>query len=170
VPDAGKVLSLGARLLRDDGAVVYLNGAEVWRDTNMPSGVITNTTPALANISGLAESTWLTNTLDASALVTGVNLLAVEMHQNVINSPDLTFNLELTGAAIVPQDPHITVTANSFSWPAEAGLYSLFTASNLSPNTIWIRATNTPILSNGLWEIAWPAATDASRFYRLQTP
>jgi len=170
VPDAGKVLSLGARLLRDDGAVVYLNGAEVWRDTNMPSGVITNTTPALANISGLAESTWLTNTLDASALVTGVNLLAVEMHQNVINSPDLTFNLELTGAAIVPQDPHITVTANSFSWPAEAGLYSLFTASNLSPNTIWIRATNSPILSNGIWEIAWPAAANASRFYRLQTP
>jgi hypothetical protein len=37
---------LVCRLRRDDGAVVYLNGQEVYRD-NLPQGPITATTPAL---------------------------------------------------------------------------------------------------------------------------
>ena len=45
VPHGNLVQSLDGHILRDDGAVVYVNGTEIWRDTNMPSGVITNPTP-----------------------------------------------------------------------------------------------------------------------------
>src|SRR5215211_6624498 len=37
VADAAAFTNLTLRVLRDDGAIVYLNGTEVWR-TNMPSG------------------------------------------------------------------------------------------------------------------------------------
>ena len=39
VADASKVKSLALRLLRDDGAVLYLNGQEVVRD-NMDAGTV----------------------------------------------------------------------------------------------------------------------------------
>ena len=37
VPDASLYTGLNLSLIRDDGAVVYLNGTEIWRD-NMPAG------------------------------------------------------------------------------------------------------------------------------------
>jgi hypothetical protein len=45
---------LVCKLLRDDGAVVYLNGYEVFR-SNMPDGLITPNTLALASISGMKK-------------------------------------------------------------------------------------------------------------------
>ena len=42
VPNSSNVLSLAARLTRDDAAVLYLNGAEIRRDTNFAAGVITS--------------------------------------------------------------------------------------------------------------------------------
>ena len=50
--------SLNLRMLRDDGAVVYLNGSEVFR-TNMPTGAISHTTPASAAIAGADESAFV---------------------------------------------------------------------------------------------------------------
>ena len=47
LPAPGAFTSLTLRLIRDDGAVVYVNGAEVFR-TNMPAGTIAYTTPATA--------------------------------------------------------------------------------------------------------------------------
>src|SRR5215218_7714607 len=55
VNDAGAFAALTLRLLRDDGAVVYLNGAEVWR-SNMPAGAVSYTTPASVAIGGADES------------------------------------------------------------------------------------------------------------------
>lgn len=39
VTDPSRLTSMVMRLIRDDGAVVYVNGVEVWR-TNMPEGTI----------------------------------------------------------------------------------------------------------------------------------
>jgi hypothetical protein len=47
VADSSKVASVTMKLLRDDGAIVYLNGAEVYR-SNMPGGAITGSTLASA--------------------------------------------------------------------------------------------------------------------------
>src|SRR3954463_9254959 len=47
VPNVASITNLRARIKRDDGAVAYLNGVEVFRD-NMPAGAIGNQTLAAA--------------------------------------------------------------------------------------------------------------------------
>jgi len=89
--------SLTLSLLRDDGAVVYLNGSEMAR-SNMPGGVISHTTQALVAVGGGDESTFFTFPVSASALVTGSNVLAVEIHQANPTSSDISFDLSLTAA------------------------------------------------------------------------
>ena len=86
-------LTLRAKI--DDGAVVYLNGAEVWR-FNLPSGTITAATRASTFIAGAAESTWRAVSIPATALRTGRNILAVEVHNDQPSSSDVSMDLELT--------------------------------------------------------------------------
>jgi len=86
---------LTLNLVRDDGAVVYVNGVEVFR-SNLPSGAITYTTKALANLGGTDEKNPVTFTVPASALVAGANVVAVELHNYGANNADASF--QLTGA------------------------------------------------------------------------
>ncbi|HPS55808.1 MAG TPA: CotH kinase family protein, partial [Sedimentisphaerales bacterium] len=86
-------LSLDLWLVRDDGAVVYINGQEVAR-SNMPSGTITYTTFA-SMAYGADESTFHNFQLDPGILVAGNNCVAVEVHQMDKTSSDLSFNLKL---------------------------------------------------------------------------
>jgi len=95
VTDASSFSGLTLRLLRDDGAVVYLNGVEVFR-SNMPSGTITYTT--LASSATPQENVFREATLSASLLLNGVNVIAVEVHQSSGGSSDLSFDLELMGS------------------------------------------------------------------------
>jgi hypothetical protein len=98
VNGARNVTSLSLNLLRDDGAVVYLNGVEVMRD-NMPQGAVNYLTHASTAIGGGDESTYYTTVLDPSALVEGNNVIAVELHQSGGTSTDISFDLELSGMA-----------------------------------------------------------------------
>ena len=82
------------QLRRDDGAVVYLNGEELFRD-NMPAGEIDFETLASDATTGGGESSWTTHPV-SMALVTGANVLAVEIHQVSSTSSDISFDLELT--------------------------------------------------------------------------
>ena len=91
VTDPASVSQLTLRMRRDDGAVVYLNGTEVAR-SNMPGGEIAFGTLAS---SGADESTFFEFTLDRSLLVAGNNVLAVEVHQVVPDSSDISFDAEL---------------------------------------------------------------------------
>ncbi len=88
------------RLLRDDGAVVYLNGVEIGRE-NMPSGAIDYQTFASATVAGSAETTYFSSATFANSLVVGQNVLAVEIHQRSLNSSDIGFDFELLG--VIPQ-------------------------------------------------------------------
>jgi hypothetical protein len=98
VDDARKYRTLTVRLLRDDGAVVWLNGAELLR-SNMPAtGEITWATSATSDLSGSDESTFVTYTFDARKLRTGANVLAMDVHQFGRASEDLSFDLELTAS------------------------------------------------------------------------
>jgi hypothetical protein len=81
-------------LLVDDGAVVYLNGTELLRD-NMPAGVVTYGTLASTNRSGIAENQFRVFNVPVSRLVTGVNTIAVELHQDNQASSDLGFDVRL---------------------------------------------------------------------------
>jgi len=99
VVDAAGVVGLTLRLVRDDGAVVYLNGVEVARP-NMPAGTITFTTLANVTVGGADESTFFNHTVDPALLVEGQNVLAVEIHQDSTSSSDISFNLELLGTRV----------------------------------------------------------------------
>ena len=58
------------RVLRDDGAVGYLNGIEVFR-SNMATGRITATNLALVGISGNEENTFIPTNLPITAVRPG---------------------------------------------------------------------------------------------------
>ena len=76
----------------DDGAVVYLNGAEVLR-VNLPGGAVGATTLAAAAVDdegGVAAE------LDTTALMRGENVLAVELHQAADPDDDLRFACALS--------------------------------------------------------------------------
>ena len=89
VSDTSSLGTLRLRLNRDDGAVVYLNGTEVYR-TSMPGGTISYSTLAIGS-SATVETTFSPN-----LLVNGSNVVAVEIHQSSRTSSDISFNLELT--------------------------------------------------------------------------
>lgn len=88
------VTALALRAIVDDGAVVYLNGQEIWR-FNLPAGEITATTRAVTAVAGSDESRWRTIELPAGALRAGENVIAVEVHQDLPGSSDLSLNLDL---------------------------------------------------------------------------
>ncbi len=95
VTNPAQFTSLLLNLLRDDGAVVYINGVEVYRN-NMPAGAVTAATLASTGISGAEESTtYIQATLPVTGLVAGANVIAVEIHQNLGTSSDLSFDMEL---------------------------------------------------------------------------
>jgi hypothetical protein len=95
-------------LLRDDGAVVYLNGREAFR-SNMPTGTVEHNTLALSSLS--SESLFFRQDIDPGLLVAGTNVVAVEVHQASQTSSDLSFNLELSAA--VPRLSHQLTSAHS---------------------------------------------------------
>ena len=98
ISDASILSSLNLRLLRDDGAVLYLNGNEIFR-SNMPTGTVGYQTVASTAVGGTDESTFFTAVLSSAFLVSGVNTLAVEIHQSGATSSDISFDLELTGVS-----------------------------------------------------------------------
>lgn len=100
VADASAIEGLQLRIVRDDGAVVYLNGTEVFRD-NMPRGTINSASTATRAIGGSGESTFVVHDFSAAQLRQlrdGENVIAVEIHQNSSNSSDVSFKLELMSA------------------------------------------------------------------------
>ncbi|HQZ23217.1 MAG TPA: metallophosphoesterase [Thermoflexales bacterium] len=90
-PTSYTTLTLSLR--RDDGAVAYLNGVEVFR-TNMPAGVITYTTLAATGVG--EDYSFYTANFAASGLVAGNNVLAVEIHQVAVTSSDIGFDAQLS--------------------------------------------------------------------------
>ena len=82
----------------DDGAAVYLNGVEVYRN-NLPGGTISFSTLALnAN----NENAWSSFTIPLNLTQSGVNVIAIEMHQASKESSDLSFDFSLTSLSPPP--------------------------------------------------------------------
>src|SRR5204862_4183903 len=96
VADPSAFTNLGVRLLRDDGGVVFLNGTEIFR-SNMPTGAVNHLTPAASVVGGIDESNnFYAASVSPTWLVTGTNVVAVEIHQANATSSDISFDLELT--------------------------------------------------------------------------
>src|ERR1044072_7277413 len=84
--------SMQLRILRDDGAVVYLNGVEVFR-TNMPAGAIAGATLASTAIGGVDETTFQSIDLSPSMLVAPLYVLPDDVHSAVPTTHDISFSL-----------------------------------------------------------------------------
>lgn len=107
VDDTGDYSGLTLQLTYDDGAVVYLNGAEVWR-VNMPTGNINYNTFASSSSEENAQATLSLGNL----LLNGSNLVAVEVHQRSASSSDISFELSITGVpangvAVITRGPYL---------------------------------------------------------------
>ncbi|WP_283139099.1 fibrinogen-like YCDxxxxGGGW domain-containing protein [Rhizohabitans arisaemae] len=97
VADPPAYRELLVELVRDDGAVVYLNGVEVGR-SNLPEGEIAYGVPALTGLQDRAdERTLIAFQAPPDLLVAGRNTIAVQVHQANAWSADLSFSLTLTG-------------------------------------------------------------------------
>ena len=127
------------QLVRDDGAVVYVNGVEVRRD-NMPGGAIAHSTLATSNVSGTEESAVYNYNIPTSYFVSGNNTIAVEIHQDVASSTDISFNMAMSATT----DSTFNSTSANLTLPSctnvlFAGLYWGATQGNDGTNTTWIQ-------------------------------
>lgn len=96
VDAAAYVAAISARMLCDDGVVIYLNGAEAFR-LNMPAGATDYATYASSTVGPPLQNTYVTYQFPASLLADGENVIAVELHQCNAVSTDLYFDLALSG-------------------------------------------------------------------------
>ncbi len=124
IDNPAEIVDLNINLRRDDGAVVYLNGTEVAR-SNMPVGTITHTSWASSAVGGGSETAYFNLNIDKNLLVTGENILAVQVHQIHNTSSDVSFDAELISTVSqtesdykiydnkieLPVDENMTVTA-----------------------------------------------------------
>ena len=173
--DAPAIDYLLFKLRRDDGAVIYLNGQELYRE-NLPTGTIGPTTPAVVDVGFSEERTFLSRLVPANGLLSRTNVLAVEVHQFRTNSPDLSFALEVAGLTENPQmlRPRLgterTATNIVVSWPVVYPNWSLYSAAGLNPDSMWTRAPTSAITAlNGQRYFA-VAPTNPAAFYQLRKP
>lgn len=163
----------------DDGAIFYLNGYELFRH-RMPAGAVANTTLA----TGLSCSNYIgnnnyfgdacTNCADVftipsaflTNLVAGENVLAVEVHNQMYNSPDLVFGSALFLNTPTVQSPTVGIInseSTSTLWWNGRG-FKVQQSSQVGPGAIWADlpgpVTNSPYTLS-------PATS--TRFYRLKS-
>jgi hypothetical protein len=162
-------------LLRDDGAVVWLNGLELFR-SNMPSTPITYQTLASQTVSGTDEQTYFVTALPNTNLVSGTNILAVELHQAAPDSSDLGFNLELTAAGYLQEAalPRLSVVftdgAVELSWPSTAAGYRVYEAPALETHAgAWTASVGSLVQLPGSFTLTI-STPPGPRFYRLGKP
>jgi hypothetical protein len=108
------------RLVRDDGALVWLNGVEIAR-SNLPAGPIAWNTHAPIAVGGAEESAFFSYSFSPALLASGANVLAVEVHQQSGTSSDVSFDLELAASAVpfVVRGPYlqrVTPTSAVVRW------------------------------------------------------
>jgi uncharacterized protein (DUF362 family) len=136
VMDTNGVVNLRARLLRDDGAVVYLNGTEVIRD-NLPGGTILYTTLASGACSDDGTE-FHPYDLPPGLLRSSTNVLAVEMHQSAANSSDISFDFELTGQRASQLPQILEHPASQCRLAGGAATFSVRAASTVTVSCRWL--------------------------------
>ncbi|WP_339730257.1 EDR1-related protein [uncultured Gimesia sp.] len=94
IEDATKLKKLVLLIRSDDGIVVYLNGKEIIRN-NLPAGQVTAETTAIEALGRVVERIYQRFTVSADNLVSGTNVIAVEVHQANPRSTDLFLDLVL---------------------------------------------------------------------------
>lgn len=160
--NVNRIASMTLKLVVDDGANVFLNGAAL-ANVNLNPGAAYNTV-ATAMPTALRD-TWQSFAVDPKVLVEGTNTLAVEVHLAAANSASLSFDLQLV-ATEAPFLTSITKLTN------QAKIF--LTGSSNAPTTVqastnflsWTNLGNV-LLTNGSGTFTDAATTNYNfRFYR----
>jgi hypothetical protein len=174
INEQAAVTNLTFRLLRDDGAVVYLDGVEVFR-SNMPAGTISYNTLASSSVGGTDEQTYFVSSFPVIGLLPGSHLLAVEVHQAALNSSDLSFDLQLDATGYIGPIPTPSLAAVSrdglqlrFIAPADALVWKLYYTTNLGPEAVWLPATDATLIETNGIRTYWTPFNRFRAFYRLK--
>jgi len=157
----------------DDGAVVYLNGRELYR-TSMAAGTPNYSTFASAAVEGTCTTAYLA--ARATNVVRGQNIVAVELHQaNESTQPqhDTFFDMELNVVwPFGPIIPDLTITYTNtiptpsvrLNWQTNAPGWQMQSATALGGP--WTPVTTT----TGTNHLAPLPAGGSQRFYRMVNP
>jgi hypothetical protein len=94
ISDPSIYSNLTLKLLRDDSAIVYLNGTEIHRANLLAGPIGFQQTSAFAVLATYEEFEFFHVDVDPTLLTSDVNTIAVEIHRHA-NSDDLAFDLEL---------------------------------------------------------------------------
>lgn len=148
VADAAKAVSLELSARIDDGAIVYVNGIEVGR-ANMAPGAVSNVTYALSSPSATyAAANPVTIQVPGELLVTGANVIAVEVHSGYRGTPShsLAVRARITVAATVQRATQVIPPALT---PAEVAT---------PPSDTAAPETTTPVAPEAPTAVEPPAA------------
>ena len=152
----------------DDGAVFYLNGVEIQR-VRMPGGPVTYSTLATTfpcnGDANCANAFTISGDL-VTNLITGTNILAVEVHQYVTTSPDIVFGSSLTANFTYSTIPKLNImragNVTTLSWIGTA--YTLQQCPQMSlPTNVWTDVPG-PVITSPFSITNSPA----TKFYRLR--
>ena len=150
----------------DDGAAVYLNGSPIVR-ANLSTAAPFNT--LASGLQEDLEDTWFTYVIDPALLVDGPNTIAVEVHQQALNSPDLSFDLSLTAYDSVPASCAITRLPDGAVGLHITGTPFSRSAVEVSPNlTTWSAFTTATLGAGTVLFHDGSASGLTQRFYRLR--
>jgi ELWxxDGT repeat protein len=157
-------------LLRDDAAVVYVNGTETER-LNLPKGTIAYTNLAITNIDNVligSDQAIDTFTVPRSLLVNGDNVIAVEVHQGTGTGAEFDISFALA-FSMFNYSPPLALRIQSagtnavISWPDDQQTWRL--ERTLDFNS-WSPATNAIVRTNGTYSRVEPMANQG--FFRLR--
>ena len=172
VPPGVIYTNLAFKLARDDGAVVHLNGREVFR-SNIAAGTVTYATLAAT---ATDEQTFFPTTVVVTNLPAGTNIIAVEVHQSAANSSDLGFNLELVASGYLEDTapPELSVTLEEgvveLSWSGLSAGWQVSSAGSVdAPAAAWTPVAGTPVLAGGRYVLSI-LPTEEQQFFRLIRP
>ncbi len=173
VPCNAVITNLDLRLARTGGAVVWLNGQELFR-TNLPAGPIVFTNRALRPVFGYASHVYYPASLAVTNLATGTNWIAVEMHQFYPSITTLGFDMELIGSGPLLPTPSLSIAQSGndirLSWPAaDGGGFALHSTTNLAATESWTAAMS-PAQTNSGQVVVTQSLNAGMQFFRLQRP
>jgi hypothetical protein len=172
VPAGVLYTNLNLRLNRVDGAIVWLNGRELFR-TNLPSGPVSYLTRATTAMAGDPMHSYYPTNVPMAFLPPGTNVLAVEVHKYSPSQASLSFDLELFGfGRFAPRLAAARDGADfTVRWPAtnSAG-FNLETCTGLPPAGVWQTIAGPYPLSNGCFGLSVPTTNGPQQLFRLRKP
>lgn len=104
VDDVDELEDVYFHVVHDDGAVIFVNGQEVFRTELMPLHNITHNTTARQRINHDIQNSFFTYKISPSYFVTGENQIAISVHNVSLGDSDLSFDCFITPSFQYSQD------------------------------------------------------------------